>query len=57
MEYVAQSPDVVEKSTFKALKRKGMLGKDTIILDGGPVTIFLMPAGPGCVVIKKEIVQ
>lgn len=57
VEYVAQSPDAVEKSTFKSLKRKGTLGKDTIMLDGGPVTVFLMPAGSGCIVIRKEVVQ
>jgi hypothetical protein len=57
VEYVAQPPDEVEKTTFKNLKRKGTLGKDIAILDGGPVTIFLMPAGPGCIVIKKEVVQ
>lgn len=57
VEYVAQAPDAVEKSVFKDLKRKGTLGKDMVILDGGALTIFLMPAGPGCIVIKKEIVQ
>lgn len=57
VEYVAQTPDAVEKSVFAGLKRKGTLGKDTVILDGGAVTIFLMPAGTGCIVIKKEVVQ
>lgn len=57
VEYVEQPPDVVEKSVFKNLKRKGTLGKDGVILDGGPVTIFLMPAGSGSLVIRKEVVQ
>jgi hypothetical protein len=57
VEYVAQSCADVETTTFKDLKRKGNLGKDIVILDGGPVTVFLMPAGSGCVVIKKEVVQ
>lgn len=57
VQYVAQSAADVEKSVFKNLKRKGTLGKDIIMLDGGAVTVFLMPAGSGCVVIKKEVVQ
>lgn len=57
VEYVAQSCAEVEKSIFKNLKRKGSLGKDIVILDGGAVTVFLMPAGSGCIVIKKEVVQ
>ena len=57
VQYVAQSCTEVEKSTFKNLKRKGNLGKDIVILDGGAVTVFLMPAGSGCIVIKKEVVQ
>lgn len=57
VQYVAQSPADVEKSVFKTLKRKGSLAKDIVILDGGSVTVFLMPAGSGCVIIKKEVVQ
>lgn len=57
VQYVPQSCDDVEKTIFKNLKRKGNLGKDIVILDGGTVTIFLMPAGSGCVVIRKEVVQ
>lgn len=57
VEYIAQPPAEVEKNMFKNLKRRGELGKDTVILDGGPVTIFLMPAGSGSIVIKKEVVQ
>ena len=57
VQYVPQSCADVEKNIFKTLKRKGSLGKDIVILDAGPVTVFLMPAGSGCVVIKKEIAQ
>jgi len=58
VEYVAQSCDYIEKNIFKNLKREGILRKDIIMLDGGAVKVFLMPAGKnGCVVIKKEIVQ
>ncbi len=57
VEYVPQSCDYMEKNIFKNLKRIGILKKDIRILDGGSVKIFLMPAGTGCVVIKKEVVQ
>lgn len=57
VQYVTEPPEAVEKSVFKDYKRKGVLGKDVIMLDGGPVTVFLMPAGTGCIVIKKEVVQ
>jgi hypothetical protein len=34
-----------------------MLKKDITVLDGGAATkVLLMPAGSGCVSIKKEIV-
>ncbi len=57
VEYVAMSCSDVETKALKNLKRKGVLGKDIVMLDGGSVTIFLMPAGSGCVVIKKQVVQ
>lgn len=57
VQYFAQSCAEVEKGLFKNLKRKGSLGKDIVILDGGVVTVFLMPAGTGCVVIRKEVIQ
>lgn len=57
VEYVALSPAEVETKTFKDLKRKGNLGKDIVVLDGGTVAVFLMPAGSGCIIIKKEVVQ
>lgn len=57
VEYVPKSCAYVEKNIFKNLKRSGVLKKDIIMLDAGPVKIFLMPAGTGCVVIKKEVVE
>lgn len=57
VEYMTQSCAEVETSMFKGLKRRGILKKDIVMLDGGSVTVFLMPAGSGCVVIKKEVVQ
>lgn len=45
------------RTQYPALKRvAGLLGGLTV-LDGGPSTkIFLMPAGNGCISIKKEVV-
>lgn len=57
VEYLPKPVSEVETKILKNLKRKGTLGKDIVILDGGPVTVFLMPAGSGCIVIKKEVVQ
>jgi len=43
---------------FPGLKRVGVLSRSIAILNGGVSTrIFLMPAGGGCVSIKKEVVQ
>lgn len=48
--------DVAAKQ-LKALKPLGILGNQISMLDGGPtMRIFLMPAGTGCVQIKKEII-
>ena len=57
VQYVSQSCDYEEKNVFKNFKRAGVIKKDVVILDAGIVKIFLMPAGSGCVVIKKEVVQ
>lgn len=49
-------PDIAEKQ-FKTYKNIGSLGKEITVLDGGIATkVFLMPAGSGCVSIKKEVV-
>lgn len=48
--------DVAAKQ-LAALKVMGTLGNKITMLDGGPaMRMFLMPAGAGCVQIKKEIV-
>ena len=57
VEYVNKGCDEMEKTAFKNLKRVGVLKKNIVILDGGAVKVFLMPAGTGCIVIKKEVVQ
>lgn len=57
VEYVNKSCLEMEKVVFKDLKRIGVLKKNIVLLDGGTLKIFLMPAGSGCVVIKKEVIQ
>jgi hypothetical protein len=57
VEYVNKSCEELEKSVFSNLKRIGVIKKNVIVLDGGAVKVFLMPAGGGTVVIKKEVIQ
>lgn len=48
--------DVAAKS-FAQFKPAGVVKQNVAILDGGPLArVFLMPAGAGCVSIKKEAV-
>jgi hypothetical protein len=47
----------VEKKVFSNLKNSGILKKNITVLVGGAVKVFLMTAGRGCVVIKKEVVR
>ncbi len=55
--YWPQKCDVVASKQFATLKKMGQLKKEVTVLDGGSGTkIFLMPAGSGCVSIKKEVV-
>lgn len=43
--------------TYAKLPKKGTLQSKIIVLDGGPnMRVFLMPAGAGCVAIKKEVI-
>ena len=50
-------PEVAKKQ-FAAFKKAGALSKNISILNGGAgVRVFLMPAGKGCVAIKKEVFQ
>jgi hypothetical protein len=45
------------KTTFSNMKPVGLVKNSIQILEGGPaVRVFLMPAGQGCVAIKKEVV-
>ncbi len=56
--YWPQNCNAVAKSNFANLKVSGVVAKNIAILDAGVSTrIFLMPAGAGCVSIKKEIIQ
>ena len=46
----------VATTNFSAFKPTQPLSKTVFTLDGGPlVKVFLMPAGTGCVSIKKEV--
>jgi len=50
--------DQVAGKNFGTLKRTGLLSKNITVLDGGAMTkIFLMPAGTGCISIKKEVIR
>ncbi len=56
--YWSQSCESVATGNFGELKQAGPLAKTITVLDGGIWTkVFLMPAGAGCVSIKKEIVR
>ena len=56
--YWPQSCGKVKENQFKALKETGKVSKEIRILDGGEgIKFFLMPAGSGCISIKKEVVQ
>lgn len=57
VEYVDDLCANVETSVFKNGTRIGKIKKDIVIMAVGQVKFFLMPAGQGCVVIKKEILQ
>jgi len=51
------SCEVLARQQFPTLKNLGKLRKDISVLDGGPTSkVFLMPAGNGCVSVKKEVV-
>ena len=57
VEYVEKNCEELEKTVFANLKRISVMKKNIIVLDGGAVKVFLMPAGSGTVVIKKEVIQ
>lgn len=55
--YWSKNCDAVARQQFDKLPRVGLLKKDIVVLDGGAATkVLLMPAGSGCVSIKKEVV-
>lgn len=54
--YWPQNCDVVAARQFPQAKKLKVLHKSIQPLESGPAKVFLMPAGNGCVSIKKEIV-
>lgn len=55
--YWKESCAEVSSKALKELRPIGTLGSKMAMLDGGPaMRMFLMPAGSGCVQIKKEVV-
>lgn len=49
-------PDLAS-SQYTALRKAEVLQTKVTMLDGGPnMRVFLMPAGTGCVAIKKEVI-
>lgn len=55
--YWPQKCEAVAIKQFADLRRAGYVKTSIAVLDGGPATkVFLMPAGSGCVSIKKEVV-
>jgi hypothetical protein len=56
--YWPQKCSEVTNKNYSTLKKIGALSKNITVLDGGVTTkIFLMPAGTGCVSIKKEVIR
>lgn len=55
--YWPQNCDVVATRQFPQAKKLKALHKSIQPLESGLVKIFLMPAGSGCVSIKKEVIQ
>ena len=55
--YWPDSCDAVAAKQFSSFNKLNPLRQNTMVLDGGiAMKIFLMPAGNGCVSIKKEVV-
>jgi hypothetical protein len=55
--YWPQNCAVVNANNFSTFKKAGLLSKNISVLDGGATKVFLMPAGTGCISIKKEMVR
>jgi len=55
--YWANRCEEVATRVFTRYPSAGKLSASITILDGGPnMRVFLMPAGPGCLSIKKELI-
>ena len=56
--YWPQKCDVVASKQYAEMKKGRAMQKEIIVMEGGAASsrIFLMPAGSGCVSIKKEVV-
>lgn len=46
---------VVAKERFPELRYKGVLAGQVAVLEG-PATVYLFPAGTGCLTLKKEVI-
>lgn len=56
--YWPQNCDIVASKQFASAKKGPLLHKSIMTLEtGSPARIFLMPAGTGCVSIKKEVLS
>jgi hypothetical protein len=56
--YLPMSCNDAAQKYFPGMKRERELLKNITILVGSPtVRVFLMPAGNGCIVIKKEVIR
>jgi hypothetical protein len=56
--YWSMKCDAVGSKQFALLRQAGTIGREVIVLDGGPaLAVFLMPAGAGCISIKREVMQ
>ena len=55
--YWAENCDIVGSRGFPQLKKTGVIQRHIQILQGeGTIRLFLMPAGQGCISIKKEVI-
>jgi hypothetical protein len=55
--YWPQACEALAAKQFSGLKRVGLIKSAITVLDAGAASkVFLMPAGSGCVSIKKEVV-
>jgi len=55
--YWAENCDLVSAKGFPQLKKMGVIQRHVQVLQGdGTMRMFLMPAGQGCISIKKEVI-